>query len=202
MSRESAAPGRFFDILGGGGNVANIVLWKNKALSAGILIGVTIIWLLFEVVEFHFITLVCHFLTIMMIILLIWSKSSSLIQIRTPHRIDEFNLSESTCAFLFGNLSWLLIKFYDISSGNDFRLFLLTLVLLWILSVIGEYFSSPSLLYFVFLCLETLPAICVSFQGEVDYLAGKSTQDMKKLFQDFNSKVLDRIPRAPTKEKK
>ncbi|XP_031251858.1 reticulon-like protein B14 [Pistacia vera] len=187
MSRESAAPGRFFDILGGGGNV--IELEMNNGLCPEFQTILT--WLVLTVSPGSLEILNsanCDYLFF--------------IFRRTPHRIDEFNLSESTCAFLFGNLSWLLIKFYDISSGNDFRLFFLTLVLLWILSVIGEYFSSPSLLYFVFLCLETLPAICVRFQGEVDYLAGKSTQDMKKLFQDFNSKVLDRIPRAPTKEKK
>ncbi|KAJ0094218.1 hypothetical protein Patl1_15101 [Pistacia atlantica] len=197
MCRESAAPGRFFDILGGGGNVANIVLWKNKALSAGILIGVTIICL--EILN----SANCDYLFF--------------IFRRTPHRIDEFNLSESTCAFLFGNLSWLLIKFYDISSGNDFRLFFLLSGVSYI-SVRRRTFLPCSVIFFsrnepnwdcvfvsgikVFLCLETLPAISVRFQGEVDYLAGKSTQDMKKLFQDFNSKVLDRIPRAPTKEKK
>ncbi|GAY47609.1 hypothetical protein CUMW_105680 [Citrus unshiu] len=53
-----------------------------------------------------------------------------------------------------------------------------------------------------FLCLETLLALYLRFQGEVDYLAFKSTQDMWRLFNDFNSKVLDKIPRASAKEKK
>lgn len=65
----------------------------------------------------------------------------------------------------------------------------------------------PSTFVFVsgikgFLCLETLPALYLRFQGEVDYLAAKSTQDMRRLFNDFNSKVLDKIPRASAKEKK
>lgn len=106
-----------------------------------------------------------------------------------------------------------------------------TLVSLWILSIVGEYVSSLSLLYFGkkmelscifrrscivvipstfvfvsgikgFLCLETLPALYLRFQGEVDYLAAKSTQDMRRLFNDFNSKVLDKIPKASAKEKK
>lgn len=65
----------------------------------------------------------------------------------------------------------------------------------------------PSTFVFVsgikgFLCLETLLALYLRFQGEVDYLAFKSTQDMWRLFNDFNSKVLDKIPRASAKEKK
>ncbi|KAJ4709880.1 Reticulon-like protein [Melia azedarach] len=185
----------------GRGIVADILLWENKILSAAILSGVTILWLLFEVAEYNFITLVCYILCFLMIILFIWSKTAGLIPM-SPPRIDEIELSESTCIFVFTNLNWLLKQFYEISCGKNLKLYILILAFLWVLSIVGEYFSSLSLLYFGFLCLETLPALYVRHQEEVDHFAGKSTRDMLRLFNDFNSKVLDKIPRASAKEKK
>ncbi|KAL9453292.1 hypothetical protein AB3S75_008987 [Citrus x aurantiifolia] len=193
--------GPLLDILLGGGTVADILLWKNRNLSAAILVVVTVIWLLFEILEYNFITLLCYFLCFIMITLFIWSKAAGLIPM-SPPTVDEIRLSDRTCTSLFANVNCLLTKFYDISCGENLKLYILTLVSLWILSIVGEYVSSLSLLYFGFLCLETLPALYLRFQGEVDYLAAKSTQDMRRLFNDFNSKVLDKIPKASAKEKK
>ncbi|KAK2635247.1 hypothetical protein Ddye_030039 [Dipteronia dyeriana] len=188
------------DILGGV-HVADILLWKNKKLSCAVLTGATLIWLLFEVLEYHFITLLCHILCILMIILFIWSKAADLIK-RSPPNADELILSQSTCQSLFGNINWLLMEFYEISCGKNLKHYFLTIVFLWILSVIGEFFSFISLLYFAFLCLETLPALYVRYQEEVDSLAGKSTQEMKRFLNYFKSKVLDKIPKAPANKKK
>ncbi|KAL5761217.1 hypothetical protein ACOSQ2_020055 [Xanthoceras sorbifolium] len=131
-----------------GGHVADIVLWKNKKLSGAILAGVTVIWVLFEVLEYHFIPFLCHILCILMIILFIWSKSADLIKMSPPNS-DELILSESMCRTLFGNINRLFIELYEISCGKNLRHYFLILVFLWILSVIGEFFSFLSLLYFV-----------------------------------------------------
>ncbi|ONK81743.1 uncharacterized protein A4U43_C01F32430 [Asparagus officinalis] len=77
----------------GGGRVANILLWRNKQLSAGILAGVTLIWFLFEVMEYHFLTLLCHVFILTMLVIFIWSNVAPLFG-RNPPRIPEFILSE------------------------------------------------------------------------------------------------------------
>lgn len=59
--------------------VADILLWKNRNLSAAILVVVTVIWLLFEILEYNFITLLCYFLCFIMITLFIRSKAAGLI---------------------------------------------------------------------------------------------------------------------------
>jgi len=58
--------------------VADILLWRNKHLSAGILAGVTLIWFLFEVVEYHFFTLLCHLFILTMVLVFIWSNAAPL----------------------------------------------------------------------------------------------------------------------------
>jgi len=39
------------------------------------------------------------------------------------------------------------------------------------------------------------------YEGEVDHLATKGSQDLKKIFKKIDSKVLNKIPRAPVKDK-
>ncbi|OAY31367.1 reticulon-like protein B14 [Manihot esculenta] len=181
--------------------VADILLWKNKYLSGGILIGFTVIWFLFEVVEYHFVTLLSHLLMLFMAVFFIWSNAAGFIK-RNPPDIDDIELPESTLRFFFKQINRLLSDFYYISSGNDLITFFLTIACLWTLSAFGSLCSTLTLLYIVFLCLATLPALYERYEDQVDHFAGRSSQEMKKLFENFNSKVFDKIPRGPTKDKK
>ncbi|KAF3634730.1 Reticulon-like protein B14 [Capsicum annuum] len=64
-----------------------------------------------------------------------------------PPDFRAFMISDSTFRWLCGKLNYMLVKFYEISSGKDFRTFFLAITSLWILSIIGNYFSSLNLLY-------------------------------------------------------
>ncbi|KAG2321896.1 hypothetical protein Bca52824_015109 [Brassica carinata] len=187
----------------GGGRLADIMFWKNKKESGTILAVFTLIWFLFEVVEYPFITFLCQILLISIFVFLIWSYigSSQLIQ-RRPPSIDDLKISESTWRFLFDKINWFIIKLYDVSSGTDFRLLVLAIVSLWILSVVGNYFSSLTLLYIVFVGLETIPMLYELYEEELNYAASKSGMNMKKLFDNFNSKVINKIPKAHGKTKR
>ncbi|OAY47259.1 reticulon-like protein B14 [Manihot esculenta] len=185
----------------GRGRVADILLWKNKYLSAGILIGFTVVWFLIEVVEYHVVTLLCHLLMLFMAILFIWSNAAGFIK-RNPPDIDDIELAETTLRFLFQQINQFLSKLYYISSGKDPKTFFVTIACLWILSAFGSLCSTLTLLYIVFLCLATLPALYERHEEKVDHYAGRSSQEMKNLFENFNKRVLDKIPRGPTKDKK
>ncbi|CAN4124871.1 unnamed protein product [Withania somnifera] len=184
----------------GGGKVADILLWRDKTLTTSILIGFTVIWSLFEVMEYNFVTLLCHISMSMMLILFIWSMGAGFIDWNPPD-FRAFMISESTFRWLCGKFNSMLAKFYEISSGKDFRTFS-SITSLWILSIIGNYFSSLNLLYLGFVCLATLPALYERYQNEVDYLVSQGNQDMKKLYNKFDTEVLNKIPRGPVKQKK
>ncbi|KAL0801241.1 hypothetical protein Bca101_056417 [Brassica carinata] len=153
---------------------ADIMFWKNKKESGTILAVFTLIWFLFEVVEYPFITFLCQILLISIFVFLIWSYigSSQLIQ-RRPPSIDDLKISESTWRFLFDKINWFIIKLYDVSSGTDFRLLVLTIPMLYEL-----------------------------YEEELNYAASKSGMNMKKLFDNFNSKVINKIPKANGKTKR
>ncbi|XP_009588252.1 reticulon-like protein B9 [Nicotiana tabacum] len=204
---SSAHPRRFFThekpmhAILGGGKVADILLWRDRTLTAAILMGFTIIWSLFEVMEYNFVTLFCHISMILMLILFIWSMGAGFVD-WSPPDFREIMISDSTFRWLCGKFNSILVKFYEISSGKDLRTFFLAITFLWILSVIGNYFSSLNLLYLGFMCLATLPALYERYQNEVDYLVSQGNQDMKKLYEKFDTEVLNKIPRGPVKQRK
>ncbi|KAL0292041.1 UNVERIFIED_CONTAM: Reticulon-like protein B14 [Sesamum calycinum] len=185
----------------GGGKAADILLWRNKNLSAAILIGSTIIWFLFEVLEYNFVTLLCHTSMILMLALLVWSIGADLVDL---NRLDPqaITIPESTFRWLFAKANRILLRFYDVSCGKDLKTFILAIAFLWILSGVGDYFSSLNLLYTGFVCLMTIPALYERYQDQVDYLASRGNRDMKKLYKEIDSRILNKIPRGPVKEKK
>ncbi|KAJ0962671.1 hypothetical protein J5N97_027793 [Dioscorea zingiberensis] len=112
----------------GGGKVADILLWRNKHLSGGILAGVTVLWFLFEVVEYHFLTLLCHISISAMLLVFIWSNGAALLD-KAPPMIPEIILSERAfreVASAFHTKLSIFISFLcDIASGKDLKLFLM-----------------------------------------------------------------------------
>lgn len=58
--------------------VADILLWRKRNISAAVLIGSTIIWFLFQVAEYNFVSLLCHISIIAMMFLFIWYSGAGL----------------------------------------------------------------------------------------------------------------------------
>lgn len=58
---------------------ADIVLWRNKKVSGGVLGVATAIWVLFELLEYHLLTLICHCLILALAILFLWSNATTFI---------------------------------------------------------------------------------------------------------------------------
>lgn len=59
---------------------ADVFLWRNKKISAGVLGGATAIWVLFELFEYHLLTLVCHTLILALAILFLWANAHTFIK--------------------------------------------------------------------------------------------------------------------------
>ncbi|CAL4977704.1 unnamed protein product [Urochloa decumbens] len=183
----------------GGRRAADIILWRDKRASAAILGAATAAWGLFEVAEFHFLTLVCYAAMIGMLVFFIWTNASSFFNLPAP-RIPETLLSERATrqAIQDGHrrLSRAVETLYDIACGRDIKMFILTVVSLYIASVIADCFSSLTLLYLVVLGTMTLPALYERYESEVDHLVARGVHDLRTHFADMDSGVLRKIPRG------
>lgn len=56
---------------------ADVFLWRNTKISAGVLGGATTVWVLFELLGYHLITLVCYLSIFFLAVLFLWSNTSN-----------------------------------------------------------------------------------------------------------------------------
>ncbi|CAL5339958.1 unnamed protein product [Camellia sinensis] len=209
----------------GGGKPADIFLWRNKKISAGVLGGATAIWVLFELLEYHLLTLVCHMLILSLAILFLWSNATTFIN-KTPPHIPEVHLPEEpflqVASALRIEINRALVVLRDIASGKDIKMFLgfgcIALVsgLMWLLIsrcipdtnylcrncwLVGCV-TFGKLLQFLDLVLHRVPVLYEKYEDQVDSFGEKAMIEIKKQYAVFDAKVLSKIPRGPLKDKK
>nr|KJB24287.1 hypothetical protein B456_004G137000 [Gossypium raimondii] len=111
----------------GGGKQADIFLWRNKKISAGALGVATVIWVLFELLEYHLLTLVCHLLILALALLFLWSNAATFIH-KSPPRIPEVQIPKDPVLEFAQALRFEINRGFavlrDIASGRDLKKFL------------------------------------------------------------------------------
>ncbi|KAF4396280.1 hypothetical protein F8388_019826 [Cannabis sativa] len=171
----------------GGGKVADVLLWKERNISAALLVGMTVIWFLFEVVEYNFVTLLCHIFITTMLVFYIWSTCAAHFHWTRPQIpkvvLDDSAFGKAASTF-HKRFNESLPKFLEIACGNDLPLFFL------IESLKG------------FVCMGTLPFLYDRYEDEVDRFAVRLIREIKRTYRKLDSNFLNKIPRGPVNEKK
>ncbi|OWM72100.1 reticulon-like protein B1 [Punica granatum] len=189
----------------GGGKPADVLLWRNKKISAGALGVATAIWVLFELMEYHLLTLVCHGLILVLAVLFLWANATTFIN-KSPPRIPEVYIPEEPvlqfASALRLEINRAVSVLRDIASGRELKKFLAVIAGLWVLSIVGTWCNFLTLFYIVFVLLHTVPVLYEKYEDKIDPLAEKLTIELKKQYAVFDAKVLSKIPRGPLKDKK
>ncbi|KAL5226330.1 hypothetical protein ABZP36_014595 [Zizania latifolia] len=183
----------------GGHKAADIILWRNKRVSASILAAATAAWFLFEVAEYHFLTLASFLAMIAMLVVFIWANASAsmnLPALRIPENVMSERTTRQVILALHSRLTWFVHRLYDIACGKDIKMFILTVLSLYVASVIASCFSSLTLLYLVVLCTMTLPVLYEQYEDEVDDLVATGVHGLRSHFAEMDSGVLKKIPRG------
>uniref|UniRef100_A0ACD5YQE5 Uncharacterized protein n=1 Tax=Avena sativa TaxID=4498 RepID=A0ACD5YQE5_AVESA len=189
----------------GGGKTADVLLWKDKKMSAAVIGGATVIWVLFEVVEYNFMPLVSHFLIGALAVVFLWSKATIFIKKSSPD-IPEVQISEELAAnivkVLRTDINQALRLLREIAMGHDLMKFIGLIIALWILSEIGSLCDFLTLIYAAALMLHTVPILYHKYHDKVDHFAGKAHVELRKQYQVLDTKVLSKIPRGPVRAEK
>ncbi|PKA59043.1 Reticulon-like protein B2 [Apostasia shenzhenica] len=189
----------------GGGKSADLFLWRDKKASAAVLVGVTSIWVLFELMEYHLLTLICHSLILSLAILFLWSNATTFINKSPPHIpqvIIPEDLAVNVARSLRFEINRLLATLREIASGRDLKKFLAVISGLWIISILGNCCSFLTLFYIVFVLLHTVPLVYEKYDDKIDSFAEKAIAEIKKQYAVFDAKVLSKVPRGPFKDKR
>lgn len=189
----------------GGGKPADILLWRDKKISAAILGTITAVWALFEVFEYHLLTLICHLLILTITVLFVWSNASTFIN-KAPPSIPKAHIPEGPVLDIASALRFEINRgiasLRDIGLKRDLKKFLAVIAGLWIFSLLGSCCNFLTLFYISFVLLHTLPVLYEKYEDKVDAFAEKAMIEIKKQYLVLDEKVLSKIPRGPLKDKK
>ncbi|KAK3151557.1 hypothetical protein QOZ80_3AG0247430 [Eleusine coracana subsp. coracana] len=190
--------------IAGGGKAADIILWKRGRVTFGVIFGATMAWLLFEKSGVSFLTICCDVLLILIVVQFVRVKIADLLN-RQPRPLPELVLSEemvsNTAASFRVKVNNMLMIAHDITLGKDFRLFFQVVLVLWLLSVVGNFCSSITLAYIGTIALVTIPALYNKYQRHVDRYAGMVHRNISRHYKIVDENVISRLPRSFARDK-
>ncbi|XP_030929342.1 reticulon-like protein B16 isoform X2 [Quercus lobata] len=198
---ESAYRGTIHSFMGG---AADILLWKRRTASFGVIVVATVAWLLFERSGLSFLSICSDVLLILIILLFLWANYN-VIRDRQLQTLPELVLSEemvnNAAASFRVKINNVLHMAHDITLGKDFRLFFKVVVCMWLLSVIGSYFSFFTLAYIGTIISITVPALYSKYEEPVDRCCGIIQRQFSKHYKIVDDGVFSRLPRNFSKNK-
>lgn len=180
----------------GGGKAADVILWKKWTISAGILVGSTVSWVLFEWSGYRPLSLISNVMLLLIAILFTWAKAADILK-RPPPPLPGWILSEemvnSTAESVRLRINRTLAAAHDIALGKDFSLFAKVVAFLYFLSTVSSWFDLITLLYIIVLAVITVPALYDNYGDHVDRYASIVEQEFIKQYKKFDESVIRRI---------
>ncbi|KAJ4720221.1 Reticulon-like protein [Melia azedarach] len=188
----------------GGGKAADLLLWKRRRVSFGVIVVATVAWLIFERSGLPFLS-VCADVLLLLIVLLFLRANYAAYRNKQLNTLPELELSEemvnNAAASFRVKMNYLLLMAHDITVGKDFKLFFQVVVCLWLLSAIGSYFSFVTLAYIGTLLSITVPALYSRYEERVDKCCGVIHKKLSQHYKIVDENVISRIPRTLSKDK-
>lgn len=189
----------------GGGKSADVLLWRNKNISASGLMGATVVWTLFEWLNYHFLTILCFGIIIFMVGQFFWKNASEIIN-RSPSKVPRLVLPEE----VFVNIGRLVgaevnhgFSFLqDVACAGNMKQFIMVVASLWAVAMIGSWCNFLTVLYIGFVVAHTLPAFYERYDDQVDGFVYKVMEQLQHNYRKLDSNVLSRIPKGNLKGKK
>lgn len=180
----------------GGGLVADVMLWRRKNLTVGILVVTLAAWLVFEKSGYTLLSLVSSVLLLLLTILFLWAKSAAILNRPAPP-LPDLHLSEEAvneiAAFIRDHVNALLSISKDIALGKDTRMFLKVAAHLWLIFVVGGFTDFLTLGYTSLVLLLTVPVLYEKHEDRVDTWILVACRKAQQLYLRFDVEILGRI---------
>ncbi|XP_076884019.1 reticulon-like protein B16 [Bidens hawaiensis] len=189
----------------GGGKAADVLLWKRRRISFGIIVVATVAWLIFERSGLSFLT-VCSDVLLFLIVLRFLHVNYASLRNKQIQTLPELVLSEEMVNYAASSfrikVNYLLLMAHDITLGKDFKLFFMVVGFLWLLSVLGNLISFFTFTYIGTILAVTLPALYNRYDEQVDRCVGTIHRSFSKHYKIVDENVMNRIPRAVVPKEK
>ncbi|XP_047952378.1 reticulon-like protein B12 [Salvia hispanica] len=158
----------------GGGLVADVMLWRSRIRTVGILMAALATWVVFEISFYTLLTFVSTVFLLLFTILFLWAKSAAILN-RSAPPLPHLRLSEQTAneaaAFIRDQINTMLSVSEDIAYGRDSRMFVKVGLMLLLISVVGSLTDLVTLSYICLVVLLTVPPIYERYEDLIDVYA-------------------------------
>ncbi|CAA2962356.1 reticulon B8 [Olea europaea subsp. europaea] len=189
----------------GGGKPADVLLWRNKKISASVLTAATVIWVLFEWLDYNFLTILCFGLVMGMLAQLVWKNASGILN-RSPSNIPPLvvpmevfvNIANLIGAEVNRGLSFL----QDVATEGNMKQFLVVIASLCAAAIVGTWFNFLTVLYVGFVAAHTLPVLYERYEDEVDGFMYNVLGQLQHNYRKLDASVLRRIPTSKFRGRK
>ncbi|ONK74419.1 uncharacterized protein A4U43_C03F6020 [Asparagus officinalis] len=189
----------------GGGKSADVLLWRSKKISSSVLVGATAVWVLFEWLNYHFLTIVCFGLVIGMLIQFVWSNASGLVN-RSTSEVPRFVLPDDLFVNIAMSIGAQINQFLgfiqDVACGRNLKQFVMVVAGLWAAAIIGSWCNFLTVLYIGFISAHTLPVLYERYEDQVDDLVYNLLGQFQNHYRKLDEGVLSKIPKGNLKSKK
>ncbi|KAI5063523.1 hypothetical protein GOP47_0022070 [Adiantum capillus-veneris] len=191
----------------GGGEVADILVWKRPILSAGILGGMSVVYIVFEWLGCPVLSLLSTGALILVGALFLWSNIATFVK-RSPLDIPmPRNISEEkalhAAKVVRDDVNLVLDMLHDVVQGKDVKLFLKVELALWILAIIGKWADFLTLVYLCVLLLLTVPLLLERHEDKVEHTLRRGYEQTRQLHTKLHDQVLAKLPqRLASREQK
>ncbi|KAH0904991.1 hypothetical protein HID58_044494 [Brassica napus] len=182
----------------GGGKSADVLLWRNKKISASVLMGATAIWVLFEWINFHFLSLVCYGLLLGMIVQFVWSNASGALNRSSQSGVPRLVLPKDFFAdvgvTVGTEVNRGLMFLQDLACRGSLKQFLMAAIGLWLAAMIGSCCNFLTVLYIGFVGAHTMPVLYERYEDEVDGFVDSLLMKFHSHYKKMDTGFLSRIP--------
>ncbi|KAL3646167.1 hypothetical protein CASFOL_011347 [Castilleja foliolosa] len=188
----------------------NILFGREKPvhhlLGGGkFLLMFTIVWVLFEWLNYNFISLVSFVLAVGLLVQFFWKNASGIIN-RSPANVprlvlpNEFfiNIGKAVGYEVNRGLGFL----QDVACEGNLKQFLVVVASLFAAAIIGSWCNFLTLIYIGFVAAHTLPILYERYEDEVDAFVYKVLQQFQHNYRKLDARVLSRIPTHKFRGKK
>ncbi|EEF34498.1 reticulon-like protein B12 [Ricinus communis] len=180
----------------GGGLVADVILWRQKNVTGGILLAALASWVVFERSGYTLLSLFSSVVLLLVAILFLWAKSAAILNRPAPP-LPELHLSEEmaneVASFIRTHVNDFLSVSQDIALGKDTRLFFKVAGYLLLISIVGGLTDFVSLCYTSLVITLTIPALYERHEDFIDKYVKMGYEKSQQLYVNFDVECIGRI---------
>ncbi|XP_077222518.1 reticulon-like protein B12 isoform X1 [Tasmannia lanceolata] len=180
----------------GEGIVADVMLWRQRNLTVGILFVTLAAWVVFERSGYTLLSLLANVLLLLFVILFLWAKAAAILN-RPPPPLPNLQLTEEVvneaAALVRTRVNTLLSVSHNIALGKDPKLFLKVAACLWLISVIGGCTDVLTLGYTSLVIVLTVPALYERYEDPIDRYLIMGYVELRRLYARLDAECFSKI---------